>query len=181
MKRWKSIPIGMLTSVSLIALTACEEPRVDALVFETLEQCLDDTTMSRGECEANYKEARDQHAAVAPKYASEADCMADFGDGRCEKAPYQTQSGGSIFMPLMMGYMMGSMIGGRRSMVSQPLPNHQESGRLPHRRQPECGRGDGPDPSRQIGHQPSLVQILDDFARWIWRVRPAVRVGRRLT
>ena len=121
MKRWKSIPIVMLTSVSLIALTGCEEAKVDALVFESLEQCLDDTTMSRGDCEANYKEARDQHAAVAPKYNSEADCLADFGAGQCEKAPYQTQSGGSIFMPLMMGYMMGSMLGGRRSMVSQPL------------------------------------------------------------
>ena len=121
MKRWKSVPIVMLTSVSLTALTACEEPRVDALVFETLEQCLDDTTMSRGECEANYKEARDQHAAVAPKFASKADCIDEFGAGQCEEAPYKTQSGGSVFMPLMMGYMMGSMMNGRRSMVSQPL------------------------------------------------------------
>ncbi len=121
MKRWNSIPIAMLTGVSLIALTACEEPRVEAMVFENLQQCLDDTTMDRGECEANYKEARDQHAAVAPKYSSEADCQADFGAGQCEKSPYRTESGGSVFMPLMMGYMMGSMIGGRRSMMSQPL------------------------------------------------------------
>jgi uncharacterized protein YgiB involved in biofilm formation len=127
MKRWKSIPIVMLTSVSLTALTACEEPRVDALVFENLAQCLDDTTMSRDECEANYKEARAQHAAVAPKYASKADCLADFGAGQCEEAPYKTQSGGSVFMPLMMGYMMGSMIGGRRSMVSQPLYRSNKS------------------------------------------------------
>jgi uncharacterized protein YgiB involved in biofilm formation len=121
MKRWSSIPIVLLTSVSLIGLTGCEEPRVEAAVFENLAQCLDDTNMSRGECEQNYKEAQSQHAAVAPKYTSQADCQADFGAGKCEEAPYRTSSGGSVFMPLMMGYMMGSMIGGRRSMMSQPL------------------------------------------------------------
>ena len=121
MKRWSSIPVVLLASVSLIGLTGCEGPRVEAAVFENLAQCLDDTTMSRGECEQNYKEAQDQHAAVAPKYSSQADCQADFGAGQCEEAPYRTSSGGSMFMPLMMGYMMGSMIGGRRSMMSQPL------------------------------------------------------------
>ena len=73
------------------------------------------------------KEAQDQHAAVAPKYASQADCQADFGAGKCEQTPYRTSSGGSVFMPLMMGYMMGSMIGGRRSMMSQPLYRSSQS------------------------------------------------------
>jgi uncharacterized protein YgiB involved in biofilm formation len=127
MKSWNSISVAMLMGVSLIALTACEEPRVDAAVFDSLQQCFADADKSREECELNYKEARGQHAAVAPKYASEADCQADFGMGKCEKAPYQTSSGGSVFMPLMMGYMMGSMIGGRRSMMSQPLYRSAQS------------------------------------------------------
>ncbi|MDH3704245.1 MAG: DUF1190 domain-containing protein, partial [Alphaproteobacteria bacterium] len=57
----------------------------------------------------------------APKYNSKADCEADFGAERCETAPYRSSGGGSVFMPLMMGYMMGSMIAGRSSVVSQPL------------------------------------------------------------
>ena len=121
MKRWNSVSVAMLTGVSLIALSACEEPRVDASVYESLQQCIDDSGVSREQCEQNYSEARGQHAAVAPKYFSQADCQADFGVGRCEQAPYRTSSGGSVFMPLMMGYMMGSFIGGRRSMMSQPL------------------------------------------------------------
>ena len=121
MKRWNSISVGLLMGVSAIALTACEEPKVDAAVYESLQQCINDPDVSREQCEQNYKEARSQHAAVAPKYTSQADCQADFGAGRCEQAPYRSSSGGSIFMPLMMGYMMGSMIGGRRSMMSQPL------------------------------------------------------------
>ena len=117
----RSIGVTLLVSASLIGLTACDEPKVDASVFKSLDQCKNDPMMRSGECEKSFKEASNQHAAVAPKYTSQADCQADFGDGKCEPAPYRTSSGGSIFMPMMMGYMMGSMLGGRRSMMSQPL------------------------------------------------------------
>ena len=121
MKRWSSISVGLMMGVSIIALTACEEAKVEASVYESLEQCKKDSVMSADQCEISFKEARGQHAAVAPKFASQADCQADFGAGKCEQAPYRTSSGGSVFMPIMMGYMMGSLIGGRRSMISQPL------------------------------------------------------------
>jgi uncharacterized protein YgiB involved in biofilm formation len=121
MKRGTSFKYALLMGVSVIALSACEEAKVDASVFETLQQCRDDPSSSKLECEKSFKEARSQHVSVAPKYSSKADCQADFGAGKCEQAPYRTSGGGSVFMPLMMGYMMGSMIGGRRSMVAQPL------------------------------------------------------------
>jgi uncharacterized protein YgiB involved in biofilm formation len=121
MKRWNAIAGGLLMSVSLIALSACKDDKVDAAVFDSLEQCIADPSTTRERCEKSYGEARSQHAAVAPKYSSAADCQADFGAGRCEQAPYRSTSGGSIFMPLMMGYMMGSLIGGRSSMGAQPL------------------------------------------------------------
>jgi len=116
-----------MMSVSLIALTSCDEPKVDASIFKTLDQCKKDPLVSSDECVSNFKEARNQHAAVAPKYASKADCQADFGEAKCEQAPYRTSSGGSVFMPMMMGYMMGSMMGGRRSMMSQPLYQSAQS------------------------------------------------------
>jgi uncharacterized protein YgiB involved in biofilm formation len=121
MKRWSSITISMLAGVSVLALTACEEPTVDAAVFENLQQCLDNPDMDPDQCRDNHQAALNQHATVAPKYVSKEDCQADFGDGRCEQAPYQTSTGGSIFMPLMMGYMMGSMLGGRSAVAPQPL------------------------------------------------------------
>ncbi len=121
MKRWSSISIAMLASVSVIALSACEEPSVDAAVFEGLQQCLDNPDMDPDQCRDSFAAARSQHAAVAPKYSSREDCQADFGAERCEEAPYRTSGGGSVFMPLMMGYMMGSMIGGRGAVASQPL------------------------------------------------------------
>ena len=120
MKRSKSIGLVAM-SASVIALTACEEPAVDAAVFETLSQCLANGDVDRAQCEADFKAAKEQHARVAPKYTSQTDCEADFGAQQCETAPYQTQSGGSVFMPLMMGYMMGRMLSGRTGAASQPL------------------------------------------------------------
>ena len=47
MKRSKSI--GLITmGASVIALTACDEPKVDALVFDTLQQCLADKDLRTG-------------------------------------------------------------------------------------------------------------------------------------
>ena len=117
MKSWSSRSAALMMSVSLIALTACEEPKVDASIYESIGQCKSDPYNTVDQCERSFKEASSQHAAVAPKYSSAEDCQADFGQGKCEKAPYKTSSGGSVFMPLMMGYMMGR----RNSMMSQPL------------------------------------------------------------
>lgn len=120
MKRSKSIGL-IAMSASVVALTACEEPQVEAALFENLSQCLANGDVDRSQCEADFKAAKAQHAQVAPKYTSQADCEADFGPQQCETAPYQTQSGGSVFMPLMMGYMMGSMLSGRTGAAAQPL------------------------------------------------------------
>ena len=113
--------------------------------------------MLADQCEANFNEARNQHAAVAPKYTSQEDCQADFGDGRCEQAPYKTTSGGSVFMPLMMGYMMG--VHARRAQLDDlaaTLPASQQPKQFPHCRQPERRLDDGPDPRRQFRHKPSV-------------------------
>lgn len=122
MKRLRnSASVIALVAASAMFTTACEEPKVEAAIYETLQQCLKDINMVRSECEKNYNSARQQHATVAPKFASKQECETEFGAARCEQAPQRTSSGGSMFMPLMMGYMMGSMIGGRGFGNSQPL------------------------------------------------------------
>jgi uncharacterized protein YgiB involved in biofilm formation len=121
MKSWSFRSAYLMMSVSLIALTACGEPEVDASIYESIDQCKSDPLTTSDQCELSFKEAISQHAAAAPKYATTEDCQADFGEGKCETSPYKTSNGGSVFMPLMAGYMMGSMLGGRSSMMSQPL------------------------------------------------------------
>lgn len=119
MKRSKSVRlVAMGTGLLLVA--ACEEAKVDTALFESVKQC---TTLgfSAQECEANYREAQANHVNVAPKYSKREDCEVDFGAEKCEVAPQRTASGGSVFMPLMAGYLMGSMLSGGRRGAGQPL------------------------------------------------------------
>ena len=80
----------------------------------------------------SYDNALKEAARTAPKYASREDCVAEFGEGQCQQAPAQAgvatenqaqaqQSGGSFWMPLMAGYMMGRLMGGGAGYAQQPL------------------------------------------------------------
>jgi len=110
MKRSKSVKlVAMGTGLLLVA--ACEEAKVDSALFESVKQCTG-LGFSEQECAANYQQAQQTHIAAAPKYTSQADCEADFGAEKCEIAPQRTTTGGSVFMPLMAGYLMGSMLSG---------------------------------------------------------------------
>ena len=124
-----SKPSNYVNKISKIALLAsgvlmisgCEETKVDGAVYESLGQCIADISMSKSECEKSFSAAKDQHAVVAPKFSSAMECENEFGSGRCERAPQSISGGGSIFMPMMMGYMMGSLLGGGRYGSAQPL------------------------------------------------------------
>ena len=110
MKRSKQIALVTM-GVSALALTACSEAQTEAAVYATLEECQSDAVLSQEQCAAAFKQAKTEHAQVAPKYTSKADCEADFGEEKCETAPYRSSSGSSVFMPLMVGYMMGRTMG----------------------------------------------------------------------
>lgn len=97
MKRSSKACLMLMAAVSI---TACErEPEVQAGIFNNADECA--AYYNKTICENEQKTARVVHEQVAPKYNSEADCKADFD--RCE----QSSSGGSGFMPMMAGYMMG--------------------------------------------------------------------------
>ena len=116
-------------SASALTIAACDDPQ-DVASFENVDQCASTDGFSRDDCEANLKQAQLEHTRVAPKYTSIADCEADFGAEQCEVAPQQTTTGGSVFMPLMMGYMMGSMLGGNRAgIATQPLYRSVDDGK----------------------------------------------------
>jgi len=119
MKRSKSLKL-VLMSATALALTACDNPE-EVAIFENVEQCVKQDGFGMEACEANLKKAEAEHIRVAPKYKSIEDCQADFGEEKCEVAPQKTSEGGSVFMPLMMGYMMGNMLGGRSNVATQPL------------------------------------------------------------
>ena len=119
MKRSRSLKLALM-GASALTLVACDDPQ-DVAIFESVEQCVRQDGFGMEDCKANMETAKAEHVRVAPKYTSAADCEADFGTEQCETAPQKTQNGGSVFMPLMMGYMMGNMLSGRSRVATQPL------------------------------------------------------------
>lgn len=119
MKRSRSIQLVAM-GAGLMLVAGCEEAKVDTAIFEDAQQC-EANGISAEACQADLDRARAAHVQVAPKYTSQADCETDFGAAQCEVAPQKTTAGGSVFMPLMAGYMMGSMLNGNRVGAAQPL------------------------------------------------------------
>ncbi len=119
MKRSKSLKLALM-SASVLTVAACDNPE-EVAIFESLEQCINQAGFEREYCEASMQTAQKEHIRVAPKYVTVEDCEADFGAEKCETAPQTTQNGGSVFMPLMMGYMMGSMLANNSRVATQPL------------------------------------------------------------
>lgn len=125
-KRSKRVAIAIV-GASAFALAGCEEEKVDAAAFPDLQSCIDQaalsSTFTRQDCETSFAEAEALHVEAAPRYDSIAVCEEQHGEGACGSEAAATQGGsGSIFMPLLAGYLIGNMLGGRSGMAAaQPL------------------------------------------------------------
>lgn len=110
MKRSRKAALILMVPATSLLLASCGEEPQEALVFTNPTECSQSLLVNADACASEYESAKALHPQVAPKYASAAECEADFGAEQCEQAPYRTSSGGSVFMPMMMGYMMGRML-----------------------------------------------------------------------
>lgn len=125
-KRSKRVAIAIL-GASAFALAGCKEETVDASAFPDLQSCRDkaalDSTFTPEDCATAFAQAEALHVEAAPRYDSREVCEEQHGEGACDSEAAATQGGsGSIFMPLLAGYLIGNMLGGRSGMASaQPL------------------------------------------------------------
>ena len=110
MKRSKKAALVLMVPATTLLLAGCGEEREQALVYESPSECAAASFNTPEQCKADYDAAKALHPQVAPKYISKEECETDFGSGNCETAPQQTTSGSSVFMPMMMGYLMGQMM-----------------------------------------------------------------------
>ena len=122
MKKSRSIRLVLLGGASF-ALASCgdEGPPKDARFFSNLQECsaIYDTT----QCLDAQKQADQTFVAQAPKFTRKEECETQFGAGNCETrqtADSAQSGGGSFFMPMLMGYMMGNMLGGQ-SRFNEPV------------------------------------------------------------
>ncbi|MCJ7874388.1 DUF1190 domain-containing protein [Marinovum sp. 2_MG-2023] len=132
-KRSKRVAIAILGAAAF-TLAGCEEETVDANAFPDLQSCKDaaftDSSFTPEDCETSFAAAETLHVEAAPRYDSQAVCEEQHGEGACGSEAAATQGGsGSIFMPLLAGYLIGNMLGGRSgTAAAQPLYNKKGGG-----------------------------------------------------
>ncbi|HSX50175.1 MAG TPA: DUF1190 domain-containing protein [Cellvibrio sp.] len=149
MKRSKKAALVLMVPVATLLLAGCGEEREQAMVFTDPSECSAAALNSAAQCETDYAAAKALHPQVAPKYVSKEECEVDFGAGQCETAPQQTTSGGSVFMPMMMGYLAGQMMNRGGANLQQPGNDNAVGG---------AGAGAG---NRNVATQP-LYKSRDD-------------------
>jgi uncharacterized protein YgiB involved in biofilm formation len=110
MKRSTRVSLVLLTSVSAAAaLSGCEPapqtPADNGGTFANKAECV--AVYDEATCEAADKLAQREHLQNAPKFNDRQACIEQFGADMCRPA---SMYGGSsdVFMPMMLGYMMGS-------------------------------------------------------------------------
>jgi len=133
MKKSRAVKLVLLGGAG-IALAACSDdaPPNDAKFFSDAQECA--AVYDAQACQEAQVASQKISDEEAPRYARKEECEAEFGVGNCESR--QTASGGGgIFMPLMMGYMIGNMMNNNR--FNQPVyrgPNNEavmpKNGRL---------------------------------------------------
>ncbi len=127
-KRSKRVAIAIVGATAF-TLAGCRDEQVDATAFPDLQSCLDQAqaggAFTAQDCESSFAEAEALHVEAAPRYESLEVCEEQHGAGGCGTEAAATQGGsGGIFMPLLTGYLIGSMLGGRAGMsAAQPLYN----------------------------------------------------------
>jgi uncharacterized protein YgiB involved in biofilm formation len=125
MKRANKFKLALL-GASALTLAACGEAKEEALTYPSVNACIDAGIHDAATCEAEFAKAQQVHEQAAPRYSNSGSCYSDFGYNRCSQQ--RTSSGGSVWLPFMMGYMLAPR--GSRSVYTQPLyrpsddPNH---------------------------------------------------------
>ncbi|SNT68595.1 DUF1190 domain-containing protein [Paracoccus seriniphilus] len=134
-KRSRTVALTILGAASF-AVAGCREEQVDAQAFPDLASCQAEAAngglFTAEECEAAFAEAEALHVEAAPRYESLEVCEEQHGQGNCGSEAEQVSNGGSgsIFMPLLAGYLIGNMLGraGGGMAAAQPMYRNASGG-----------------------------------------------------
>jgi uncharacterized protein YgiB involved in biofilm formation len=95
-------------------LAGCEDPGPqEAQVYPDLDACAREADPA--DCRQALAEAQRNHLETAPKFATREECEREIGPEACQEVQVQAGQGEgrSVFMPLLMGYMLGRALSPR--------------------------------------------------------------------
>ncbi|NCH35206.1 DUF1190 family protein [Cronobacter sakazakii] len=127
-KSWNArhlTPVAFAVTAAFM-LAGCEKSDETVQLYQNADDCLAANPGKSAECTTAYNNALKEAERTAPKYATREDCVAEFGEDQCKQVnntntSQATQQTGSMWMPLMAGYMMGRLMGGGMGFAQQPL------------------------------------------------------------
>lgn len=117
----------LLVGTAAFALSGCRDETVEAQAFPDLQSCLNaagdgSSLFSEQDCRDGFTQAQERQAETAPRYDSLQVCEEQYGEGNCGSEVQASGSGsGSIFMPLIAGYLLGNMLSNARGVGAQPM------------------------------------------------------------
>lgn len=113
MKRTRTTRL-LLMGLSPFVLAACNSSTQhnanlgvpgEERLFRSADDCAASGEHNAQDCKAAFETANAEHAANAPRYATQQECAAQHGESACTEE--KSASGHSSFMPFMMGMLMG--------------------------------------------------------------------------
>jgi uncharacterized protein YgiB involved in biofilm formation len=119
-----------LAILGALAASGCAPSAEDTIAqdkspatYANLTECTNDGNTT-ADCQKAFDESKKLTEEKAPKFASQAECAAQFGS--CAPAPAQASAGGGSsdggwFMPAMMGFMVGNMMADGSRAPAQPI------------------------------------------------------------
>jgi uncharacterized protein YgiB involved in biofilm formation len=114
-----------IAGAAAVSLAACQDERIEARVFPDEAECVAAAASGDGgewltdeECRTQFAAAREEHERTAPRYA-DAELCEEQHDGTCYAV--EQPGGGSFFVPLMMGYLLGNMMARGSAYRAQPV------------------------------------------------------------
>lgn len=164
LKRSRHVAL-VLAGAAVLSLSACEDDQVEAQAFPDLDSCLAAAKegglfFTEEDCQTQFAAAQQEHLETAPRYESQELCEQEHGPGACgtDPAAQQNQGGGFSFMPLLVGYMMGSMLSRGGGIFSQPMVRTPNGYSTPSGNQTfASNRGAGRVPSSTFTRAPSTI------------------------
>lgn len=123
MKHSRNIRLVLLASIAAIStLPGCNEedkPQDGQSIFETVQQCQD---TGSSQCDDQFARALSNHVATGPRYANEQSCL-ERGHDRCMSMG--SGLGTDIWLPAMVGFMVGRSLDSARPVYLQGYANPQ--------------------------------------------------------